>query len=192
LSSDQKVFIKNEISSLATEITKVTTRTTFNGNNLLAGTGAESLTFQVGAKSDDVVSVGTGLNFSAEDMKDTSGTAIGLTAKIATLATELGTANNGANIGIAFDALSDGIDKAINAVSSGRAAFGTLQSRLDHNIANLSTQSENLDAARSRIQDTDYAAETANLTKGQIMQQAATAMLSQANQMPNVVLSLLK
>ena len=91
-----------------------------------------------------------------------------------------------------FAQLSIALDSAINEISARRASFGALQSRLDHNITNLQTQSENMDAARSRIQDTDYASETANLTRGQILQQAATAMLSQANQMPNVILSLLK
>ena len=91
-----------------------------------------------------------------------------------------------------FADLSIALDSAINEISARRASFGALQSRLDHNITNLQTQSENMDAARSRIQDTDYASETANLTRGQILQQAATAMLSQANQMPNVILSLLK
>jgi len=67
-----------------------------------------------------------------------------------------------------------------------------MSNRLDHNIANLAAQSENLTASMSRITDTDYAAETAQLSKNQVMQQAATAMLAQANQMPNAVLSLLK
>ena len=67
-----------------------------------------------------------------------------------------------------------------------------MNNRLDHNIANLQSQSENLNASMSRITDTDYAAETAQLSKNQVMSQAATAMLAQANQMPNAVLSLLK
>lgn len=182
LSTDQKGFIKDELTSLASEITKVTTRTTFNGNTLLKGTGAETMAFQVGAANTDTLSVDIGKDFSSGASGLDLDSVITADLTSATSATAAG----------AFNALSTKIDAAIKTVSSGRSAFGAMQSRLDHNIANLSTQSENLDAARSRIQDTDYASETANLTKGQIMQQAATAMLSQANQMPNVVLSLLK
>ena len=189
LSTDQKGFIKDEISSLATEITKVTTRTTFNNNTLLAGTTGDKLSFQVGASTTDTLDISTAGDFSAGAAGATTG--LNLIDKIDAITTALGGTDKVA-MASAFDVLSEGVDRAINKVSAGRAAFGTMQSRLDHNIANLSTQSENIDAARSRIQDTDYASETANLTKGQIMQQAATAMLSQANQMPNVVLSLLK
>ena len=73
-----------------------------------------------------------------------------------------------------------------------RATLGALQNQLEYSVDNVSTLSANLTAARSQVIDTDYAAETASLTKGQILQQAATAMLAQANQMPNVILSLLK
>jgi len=84
------------------------------------------------------------------------------------------------------------VDAAISEVATLRAKFGTTVTRLNHNIANLTALHENLSAANSRVVDTDYAAETANLTKTQILQQAATAMLSQANAQPNVVLALLK
>jgi flagellin len=84
------------------------------------------------------------------------------------------------------------VDGAINAISTLRSNMGAMQNRLAHNIANLESQAENLTASMSRIRDTDYSVETAQLTKNQVMQQAATAMLAQANQMPNVVLSLLK
>ena len=91
-----------------------------------------------------------------------------------------------------FGSLSDSVDAAIGQISVYRSDFGAMQNRLDYNISNLRTQSENLTASRSRIIDTDYAAETAQLTKTQIMQQAGTAMLAQANQLPNVILSLLR
>lgn len=84
------------------------------------------------------------------------------------------------------------VDSAIAAISGQRAKFGALQSRFEATISNLQTTSENMSAARSRILDTDYAAETANMTKGQILQQAGTAMLAQANSLPNQVLSLLQ
>jgi len=88
--------------------------------------------------------------------------------------------------------LENRIEDAITMVSDFRSYFGGQQNRIEFAIANIQAQSENLTAANSRIVDTDYAAETANLTKTQIMQQAATAMLAQANQMPNVILALLK
>ena len=91
-----------------------------------------------------------------------------------------------------FATLENRIEDAITTISDFRGYFGAQQNRIEFAIANIQAQSENLTAANSRIQDTDYAAETANLTKTQIMQQAATAMLAQANQMPNVILALLK
>ena len=91
-----------------------------------------------------------------------------------------------------FATLENQIEDAITMVSDFRSYFGGQQNRIEFAISNIQAQSENLTAANSRIVDTDYAAETANLTKTQIMQQAATAMLAQANQMPNVILALLK
>jgi flagellin len=84
------------------------------------------------------------------------------------------------------------IDSALGQVNSSRATLGAVQNRFSSVVANLQTTSENLSASRSRIQDTDFASETANLTKAQILQQAGTAMLAQANSLPNNVLSLLK
>jgi flagellin len=84
------------------------------------------------------------------------------------------------------------VDGALQAVNGQRAKFGALQSRFESTIANLRVTSENLSASRSRIRDTDFAAETANLTRAQILQQAGTAMLAQANALPQQVLSLLQ
>ncbi len=84
------------------------------------------------------------------------------------------------------------IDNALKAVNSARADLGAVQNRFTSVVANLQTTSENLSASRSRIQDADFAAETANLTRGQILQQAGTAMLAQANSLPNGVLALLR
>jgi len=84
------------------------------------------------------------------------------------------------------------VDSALSQVNSARATLGAIQNRFESVVSNLSTTSENLSAARSRIQDTDFAAETANLTRAQILQQAGTAMLAQANSAPNNVLSLLR
>jgi flagellin len=84
------------------------------------------------------------------------------------------------------------MDSALTAVNSLRSTFGAIQNRFESTIANIGTTVENLTASRSRIQDTDFAAETATLTKNQILQQAGTAMLAQANQLPQNVLSLLR
>ena len=80
----------------------------------------------------------------------------------------------------------------ITALDTQRAKLGALQNQMEYAVSNVTEMASNLSAARSRVIDTDYASETASLTKGQILQQAATAMLAQANQMPNVILSLLK
>ncbi|MCY1543318.1 A-type flagellin [compost metagenome] len=84
------------------------------------------------------------------------------------------------------------IDDAIKSIDAQRADLGAVQNRFDNTISNLQNISENVSAARGRIQDTDFAAETANLSKNQILQQAGTAILAQANQLPQAVLSLLQ
>jgi flagellin len=84
------------------------------------------------------------------------------------------------------------IDAALQTITDTRGDMGAAQNRLESTIANLSSVSENVSAARSRIQDADFAAETANLTRTQILQQAGVAMLSQANSQPQMVLSLLQ
>ena len=91
-----------------------------------------------------------------------------------------------------FSSLGAAIDDAVDYISTERAVYGSQVNRLSFMTTNLQANSTNLQNSRSSIIDTDFAAETAALTKGQIMQQAATAMLAQANQMPNVILSLLK
>jgi flagellin len=92
----------------------------------------------------------------------------------------------------AFKNAAAAVDNALEYISTKRATFGSQRNRLSYVSSNLQAQSTNLQNSRSAIIDTDFAAETAKLTKGQIMQQATTAMLAQANQMPNVILSLLK
>jgi len=92
----------------------------------------------------------------------------------------------------AFQSLSTAIGDYITLLSTQRGLLGAYQNQMEYSVNNVTELSANLTSARSRIIDTDYANETANLTKGQILQQAATAMLAQANQMPNVILSLLK
>ena len=100
--------------------------------------------------------------------------------------------NDPAASGLKARTLNELIDEALNQINEHRSYFGAFFGRLEHNVANLSALSENLSAALSRVQDTDYGLETSALTRVQILQQAATAMLAQANAMPNVVLGLLK
>ena len=92
----------------------------------------------------------------------------------------------------AFQSLTTAIGDYITLLSTQRGLLGAYQNQMEYSVNNVTELSANLTSARSRVVDTDYASETANLTKGQILQQAATAMLAQANQMPNVILSLLK
>jgi flagellin len=108
------------------------------------------------------------------------------------LNTNINTTPNNANTNTQFDNLSTRIDAAITKINSQRATIGSQMNRLSYANTNLLAQSTNMQNSRSAVIDTDFAKETASLTKGQIMQQAATAMLAQANQMPNVILSLLK
>ena len=91
-----------------------------------------------------------------------------------------------------FQMVQRAVDGFITALSTQRSLLGAYQNQIEFTVSNVTELASNLSAARSSVQDTDYASETASLTKGQILQQAATAMLAQANQMPNVILSLLK
>jgi flagellin len=91
-----------------------------------------------------------------------------------------------------FQMVQRAVDGYISALSTQRSLLGAYQNQIEFTVSNITELASNLSAARSSVQDTDYASETASLTKGQILQQAATAMLAQANQMPNVILSLLK
>ncbi len=161
-----------EFSQLQAEITRVSGNTDFNDVNTLAG---GTTTFQVGAGSGDTVDV-VGVDFTAATAK----TAIAAGATI-----EVDDATNSA-------AAITAIDLAITEVNGGRATYGAVQNRFESIVSNLQVNAENQIAAKSRIMDTDFAAETANLTRGQILQQAGTAMLAQANSLPNGVLALLR
>ena len=116
----------------------------------------------------------------------------GLTAGTTTAATLTGFAGLDISTVAGADAAMRSMDGALTAINSARANMGAIQNRFSSVVSNLQTTSENLSASRSRIQDTDFAAETASLTRGQILQQAGTAMLAQANSLPNGVLSLLR
>jgi len=163
LSDGDKTAIVSEVSQLTAEVERIGTSSKFNGISLLNGTG--TVTFQVGAQDGDSISVAT----------------ISLGDK-----TKVGTLSLGSAAAIAS------IDSAINAVSSARAEFGAVQNRLEHTLKNLATYQENLMASESRIRDVDMAAEMVTFSKNQILSQAGTSMLAQANQAPQGVLSLLR
>jgi flagellin len=168
------------------------------GMLVVSGGANSALKFQSGANTEafiqiDTINIGTSstgafagtdtnmINLGTRVTSSTAGSigALGLMDSIDTWQT-------------AFKNVADAVDKALETMSTSRAVYGSQMNRLSYISNNLQAQSTNLQNSRSAIIDTDFAAETARLTKGQIMQQAATAMLAQANQMPNVILSLLK
>jgi flagellin len=166
-----------EFSQLQAEITRVTSNTNFNGANTLGAAAAAGLNFQVGAgtSANDSVAV-TGVDLTAV-ASETAKSAVN-TIKVDTVA----------NAKLAITQ----IDKGIDEVNGARATYGAVQNRFNSIISNLQSSATNQSAAKSRIMDTDFAAETANLTRAQILQQAGTAMLAQANSSPNGVLALLR
>jgi flagellin len=183
LDTSDKEAIAVEVKQLATEIDKIQSDTEFNGIKLLNGTGgtAGSISFQVGANTGETVAVTT---------KDI--TASATSAGMAALKT-VGAAATDALASTAFASVSlDNIDDAIEKVSNLRAGFGAVQNRLEHRLNNLATYQENLVGSESRIRDVDMASEMVDFTKLQILQQAGTSMLAQANQAPQGVLSLLR
>jgi len=145
----------------------------------------------VNAGSGASVTVGGHLDFSSD-----SGFSISSTGTAIVAATQASSLQSVAKLDVSTVSGSNAalktIDAALNQVNSNRAALGAIQNRFASTISNLNTATENLSASRSRIQDTDFAAETASLTRGQILQQAGTAILAQANSLPNGVLSLLR
>jgi len=165
LSASNQSAIQSEVLQLACEIERIGASTQFNGICLLNNTNTVS--FQVGANDSETIAV------KSMDLKTTLGT-------------------NYYNLTTASNADVQEIDTAIDAVSTQRATLGAIQNRLDYSLDNVGIYQENLVAAESRIRDVDMAAETVNLTKNQILAQAGTAMLSQANQAPQGVLSLLR
>jgi flagellin len=178
LSTDDQKAIAAEVQQLGKEITDIAGKTEFNGLKLLEG---QSFTFTVGAASSDTITLGT-LTLSA-----TTGT-----GGVADLVS-IGSAANVDAASALFNTLSvDTVDTMIKNVSTIRSTFGAVQNRLEHRLANLSTYQENLVASESRIRDVDMASEMVNFTKLQILQQAGTSMLAQANQAPQGVLSLLR
>lgn len=168
LSSSDQTAITDEVGQLCAEINRIGSDTKFNGIALLTGTS--SITFQVGAEDGQTIAVagvnlfGSGAGFKVDSAVFSFSGTVSLSA----------------------------IDAAIVNVSSARGTFGSVQNRIEHTINNLSTLEENLQSSESRIRDVDMAKEMVNFTKLQILAQAGTAMLAQANQSSQGVLSLLR
>jgi flagellin len=169
--------LNNEFTQLTAEISRTLSATKFNGQAII-GAQAGSQTFQVGANNSSVDQ----LTVSTTDMTASS------TVTTVTATTSVISGTTGGN---AMAAITN-IDNALSTVNSERTKYGGMQNRFEAIIGNLQVGSENQAAARSRIMDADFAQETAALTRSQIMQQAGTAMLAQANSAPQSVLRLLQ
>ena len=176
-SSADRVALQKEVSALRTEISRISTTTQFAGVNILSGDF--SAKFLVGANAGQTISVNLSTAALARaGVNGFSATGLGILAD--NVLTEQGASR-----------LLTAVDSAISAVGGLRADLGALQNRFQSTIRNLSNISENVSAARSRIKDADFATETAELSRNQILQQASTTILAQANQRPQAALSLL-
>jgi len=213
--------IQSEVNQRMAEIDRVTTQTDFNGIKVLNNTTAtaSNYNFQVGSKDGETIGIAinsaAGWNLaSSSSAAGAAGTTTAVTAggvyantvAAATLTDVNGVAGNRSVAAVGFDvrsgkvtgaALGAGnpladIDKAIKAVDTQRSSLGASQNRFESTVTNLNNTVNNLSAARSRIQDSDYATEVSNMSRAQILQQAGSSVLAQANQVPQTMLSLLR
>lgn len=185
LTDDDKGAINKELTALHSELSRIAKDTQFNGMSLFAASNANAsntFTFQIGANNGQTLDVGIGKMDGSNLLK------IKTAASFVLKATAGGNGNGGMDAG----AMIDKIDAAIATVSDQRAGLGAVQNRLEHTINNLTATNENLSDANSRIRDVDMAEEMMTFTKSNILSQAATSMLAQANAMPNSVLNLLQ
>jgi flagellin len=169
-STTQRGYMQTEFDALSTQISKVGNETQWNGMNVLAS-GVTSFVFQAGASANQTI-----------------------TATLTTVMTASGLSINTLSVGTSTTAITGiaTLDTAIGLVNTQRAAFGAVMNQMTSAVDNLTNVSANTTASRSTIMDTDYATASTQLSKTQIIQQAATAMLAQANQQPQSVLALLK
>ena len=165
LSTSDRLAIQTEVNMLGSEIERIGTTAQFNGIKLL--NQAQTISFQVGAMDGEIITVST--------------ISLGNSVNAAVLSLNAANSTDIAEI-----------DAAIDNISAQRAQFGAVQNRLDHTLKNLAIYQENLQASESRIRDVDMAAEMVEFTKLQILQQSGTAMVAQANQLPQSVLQLLQ
>jgi len=162
--TSDRANLDTEFQQLSSEITRIASQTKFNGTAIV-GAGAGAQVFQVGANNGDTMTITT-----------------------ATITTVTGDVLTSATASTAMTA----IDTALDTITTNRATYGAAMSRFEFAISNLQITGENQSAARGRIMDADFASETANLSRSQILQQAGTAMVAQANQLPQQVLQLLQ
>ena len=184
--TEDRDAIVTEINERLAEIDRVAGSNNFNGTNLLNVSGGGTLNIQVGSNTaaEDVITVTT---------LDTTVEGLGLNTNASVTASEFAITSGGA-AGVVhgeFQSLVDSVDTATESLDTNRATLGATLNRFDSVIDNLATTSTNLSEARSRIEDADYAVEVSNMTRANILQQAGTSMLAQANQTPQSVLSLL-
>lgn len=177
---DDRTALDKEFQSMTKELDRIAASTQLNNKNLLDGSTTTAMVFQVGSNtgSDNQISI------TLTDAMDTTGALSALSSKSITGAASDIEAN--------FSGAMTAIDEALKNINTTRADLGAVQNRLTSTIANLQNINENAEAARGRVQDTDFAAETAQLTKQQTLQQASTSVLAQANQLPSAVLKLLQ
>jgi len=170
-----KAKLQTEFKQLNDELTRIITSTEFNGKKIINGSLASGVAFQVGANTAADNQITVSIDNLSTTISAVTAAGIGSTASVG-------------NIRSAIDSL----DAAITSIDESRSKLGAVQNRFTTTIANLQSSIENQSAARSRITDTDFAMETANLSRNQILQQAGTAMLAQANQSTQSVLRLLQ
>ena len=181
-----RIAIQEEVNQLSEEITRVACKTTFGGHQLLAGANKGlvgsngQISFQVGANANDTISVSLSSSFTVQGMADKLGIDILNNLNAFSVSTQ-----------DAAQTTLENIDSFIHYLDSKRASLGAVQNRLESTISNQENIIENETDARSRIRDTDYAEESANLIQKQILQQVSTSMLTQANMKSQVVLNLL-
>jgi flagellin len=177
--STDRSALNNEVTALSAEITRISDNTEWNGMKLFTATNASA----GGIGAAGVVTLQVGIGGSAGNQFSVTLNDIDAALSLSGISL---TTSSGATAAL------DTLDAAITAVDTDRAAFGATMNRLTYAIDNLTNISQNAQASRSRIMDTDYAQATTELAKSQIIQQAATAMLAQANQAPQAVLTLLR
>lgn len=183
--SSDRDYLNSEYQKLITEIDRIAQNTQWNGSSILNHTTTASSTFkyQVGANGGQTIAVDFG------DFNNTGASGVMQAVNSANGSIAAGTTASAITTG---SAAITAIDSAIGAVNSQRATFGAAVNQLTYAVDNLASVKVNAEASRSRVLDTDYAAETSELARTQIIQQAGTAMLAQANQLPQTVLSLLQ
>jgi len=187
--SADRDYLDSEYTNLISEIERIAQNTQWNGADILDGTAngtSATVAFQVGANGGQTISVNFG-NLGSATVASLSGMTLPIHASAESIAA--GTTASAISKGTSAVAV---IDSAITSVNSQRATFGAAVNQLTYAVDNLANVKVNSEAARSRVLDTDYALETSELARTQIIQQAGTAMLAQANQLPQTVLSLLQ